>query len=211
MPRPRFEKLSAERREQMMEAAAKEFARHGYDGASLNHILLAAGVSKGAAYYYFDDKADLFATVVNHYAGHVAAHADFDLVRLDGKRFWPALEELIRNALEHLDENRWMLGVAKSVWRLSKEARGQRRLGELFESSQRMLVAFVTHGQRVGAIRTDLPTELLVALIVAMDGAWDGWFLENLDMRPAAELKRIATRLVAAVRRLLEPEKGARK
>ena len=62
MPRPRFEKLPVEKQEQILEAAAKEFTAHGYDGASLNRILEEAGISKGAAYYYFDDKADLYAT-----------------------------------------------------------------------------------------------------------------------------------------------------
>ena len=56
MPRPRFEKLSAEKREQILETAAKAFAAHGYDGASLNQILADADISKGAAYYYFDNK-----------------------------------------------------------------------------------------------------------------------------------------------------------
>ena len=49
MPRPRFNKLSAEKRECILEAAAKEFAAHGYDGASLNRILDETGISKGAA------------------------------------------------------------------------------------------------------------------------------------------------------------------
>ena len=57
MPRPRFNKLTAEKRESILEAAAKEFATHGFEGASLNQILSNAGISKGAAYYYFDDKA----------------------------------------------------------------------------------------------------------------------------------------------------------
>ena len=39
MPRPRFYKLSAPKRERILEAAAKEFTAHGYDGASLNQIL----------------------------------------------------------------------------------------------------------------------------------------------------------------------------
>ncbi|HEY3448951.1 MAG TPA: TetR/AcrR family transcriptional regulator [Myxococcales bacterium] len=211
MPRPRFDKLSPERREQMMEAAAREFAQHGYDGASLNHILQAAGVSKGAAYYYFDDKADLFVTVVGHYAEHLAEHTDYDLAHLDAKRFWPALEELYRQGIDHLDENPWMLGVAKSVWRLSKEARGQRKLADLFGASRQLLEGFVERGQKVGAIRRDLPTDLLVSLIVGLDAAWDQWFLENLERRPAREMKEITYKLLGAARRLLEPDKGARK
>ncbi len=50
MPRPRFYKLPEEKRERILEAAAKEFVAHGFEGASLNQILTAAGISKGAAY-----------------------------------------------------------------------------------------------------------------------------------------------------------------
>ena len=64
MPRPRFLKLDDERRDTIMEAAAKVFAAEGYHGASINQILQNAGLSKGVAYYYFEDKADLFATTI---------------------------------------------------------------------------------------------------------------------------------------------------
>ena len=57
MPRPRFQKLAEEKRHHLLETAAKAFAAHGYEGASLNQILEQAGISKGATYYYFDDKA----------------------------------------------------------------------------------------------------------------------------------------------------------
>jgi AcrR family transcriptional regulator len=41
-------------------------------GASLNRILEQAGISKGSAYYYFDDKADVFLTVVQRYLLEIA-------------------------------------------------------------------------------------------------------------------------------------------
>ena len=63
-PRPRFERLDPERQEAILDAATREFAKEGPAHASLNKILAEAGVSKGAAYYYFDDKEDLFVTVL---------------------------------------------------------------------------------------------------------------------------------------------------
>jgi AcrR family transcriptional regulator len=211
MPRPRFEKLSPERREQMLEVAAQEFSRHGYDGASLNHILETAGVSKGAAYYYFDDKADLFATVVAHYTAHLAADTGFDFADLDAAHFWPAIEELYRQVIDHVAEAPWMLGVARAVWRLSTEARGQRKLGALFDRSQRLLESVIRRGQRVGAVRTDLPADLLIALLVGIDGAWDRWLLGAMDRLPAKETRAIAARILPAVRRLFEPTRRGRR
>src|SRR5689334_5750559 len=64
MARPRFERAAPEKREALLDAAATEFAAHGYETASLNRILLSAGLSKGSFYYYFEDKADLAAAVL---------------------------------------------------------------------------------------------------------------------------------------------------
>src|SRR5262249_1214418 len=38
MPRPRFERIAPEKRDAVLDAAAKEFAEHGYDDASMNRI-----------------------------------------------------------------------------------------------------------------------------------------------------------------------------
>src|SRR5262249_42362387 len=59
MPRPRYENLDADKKQRLLDAARREFARHGYELASLNSILDDAGFSKGSFYYHFDDKADL--------------------------------------------------------------------------------------------------------------------------------------------------------
>lgn len=44
----------------LLDAARKVFAQQGYDGASLDQVAAAAGMTKGAVYHHFDSKADLF-------------------------------------------------------------------------------------------------------------------------------------------------------
>ena len=65
MPRPRFDKLDPERQEALLDAAMRELAARGPEGASLNKVLADVGLSKGVAYYYFDDREDLFVTVIS--------------------------------------------------------------------------------------------------------------------------------------------------
>ena len=65
MPLPRFHKLEPERRQAILDAASEEFAANGFEGASYNRIIAGAGISKGAMYYYFADKDDLFRTVLD--------------------------------------------------------------------------------------------------------------------------------------------------
>lgn len=48
------------KKEMLFEAAIKEFSNKSFDDASLNDILKCAGISKGAFYYSFKDKKDLY-------------------------------------------------------------------------------------------------------------------------------------------------------
>ncbi|WP_078843106.1 TetR/AcrR family transcriptional regulator [Streptomyces albus] len=55
--RPRRRQARGERRiEQLLEAAARVFCDHGYDGASTNAIAREAGVSPGTLYQFFPNK-----------------------------------------------------------------------------------------------------------------------------------------------------------
>ena len=47
-------------RSHILDTAERVFDRHGVSGTSLHEIAKAAGLTRGAIYWHFDDKADLF-------------------------------------------------------------------------------------------------------------------------------------------------------
>ena len=53
-------KLRGTARERVLEAAADEFVERGYTGASLQAIAKRAGLTRGAIYWNFENKQDLF-------------------------------------------------------------------------------------------------------------------------------------------------------
>src|ERR1700726_1468999 len=59
------------KRDRIIDAAMGQFATHGYDGARIEVIATAAGVSKGAVFGYFTSKSGLFL------AAHEAATRSF--------------------------------------------------------------------------------------------------------------------------------------
>ena len=52
-------------RKKLISAATKEFARRDYDHASLRLICGGAGVTTGAMYFFFENKEELFRTVLD--------------------------------------------------------------------------------------------------------------------------------------------------
>lgn len=55
-----------ETREKLIESAKAEFMEKGYNKASLRTICANAGVTTGALYFFFEDKADLFRAIVGN-------------------------------------------------------------------------------------------------------------------------------------------------
>jgi AcrR family transcriptional regulator len=75
---PLGEEDSSKRR-QILDGARKVFMDLGFDGASMNEIARAAGVSKGTLYVYFTDKSRLFEAIVEDEAlekGKIAYNLD---------------------------------------------------------------------------------------------------------------------------------------
>ena len=130
MPRPRFDKLPEEKRERILEAAAKEFVAHGYDGASMNRMLAEAGISKGAAYYYFDDKADLYATAVLHYSQELLPDS-FDPSTVTAERYWDEITALYRHQFTSYADRPWVFGLAKAGGAFSAEMMAQGTAGRV--------------------------------------------------------------------------------
>lgn len=63
------EKLKAlpdDKRQKILAASIAEFAEHGYENASTNRIVVAAGISKGLLFHYFGSKKRLFLFVLGH-------------------------------------------------------------------------------------------------------------------------------------------------
>ncbi|MCG8567103.1 MAG: TetR/AcrR family transcriptional regulator [Desulfobacterales bacterium] len=87
-----MKKLKEDKEREILEAAVKVFARHGFHGAKMAGIAEEAGVSAGTLYNYFTDKEDMFDRVfavfcreVSQGIAQLGSRSDFScLEKLDG-------------------------------------------------------------------------------------------------------------------------------
>lgn len=204
MPRPRFERLPVEKRERILEAAAKEFAEKGFMQASLNTILAKADISKGAAYYYFDDKADLYMTAVQHYSAQLLQDSQFDVDALTIDTFWPTLTDIYRQQFHSFQARPWVLGLTKSAGGQTVADLESGPLAEFWQEIQQSVVQLLQKGQSLGVVRDDLPLDLLLSLLVTVDDVHDRWLFAGEDT--AVDVDAAALRIVALLQRLLAPD-----
>ncbi|MFN8374693.1 MAG: TetR/AcrR family transcriptional regulator [Anaerolineae bacterium] len=205
MPRPRFEKLPLEKRERILEIAAKEFATHGYDSASFNQILEKAEVSKGAAYYYFDDKADLFIAVLDRFTPRWMVEELVDFRNLSAENFWEVVLEGYRSIYLQTSAQPWAFGVLRASAQLYRAHPDHPVLSAKTNAIWNWSRLLLNHGQQLGVVRSDLPEELLLGLIFAVDDTADEWFLQHWQSLSSAELERMVAQTIDLVRRLLLP------
>ncbi len=203
MPRPRFDKLSEDKKRAILDAAAAEFSTNGFHAASFNRIIENTGLSKGAMYYYFDDKTDLYATVIDHAVRIYLDYAgDLRPSDLDAETFWPAIEDWSRESFAVSADHPWIVSMARHVMMHASPTGPARRIWDAWTSVAR---ALLDRGQELGLVRTDLPDELLINAVVGLGTAMDRWTLEHWDDTPIEEFQALVPTLTDLFRRLVEP------
>jgi AcrR family transcriptional regulator len=206
MVRQRFDKLDPQRQEQLLQAAADEFAEQGFERASLNRIITRAGTSKGSLYYYFEDKTDLFATVIERATAQVVQFvAGFSLDDLTAETYWPAMESFMRRSAAYLSGNAWYLRLARSFYRLRARSGSAGPMARVFDWARIWVTRSVARGQELGVVRGDLPLPFLAELALAVGEVGDVWLLERWEELSEADRERLIVAELGLFRRLLEP------
>jgi AcrR family transcriptional regulator len=207
MPRPRFDNLEQDRRRKLLENAANEFALHGYQGASLNRIITGVGLSKGAFYYYFEDKADLFDTVARFAIdGLVGPNDDaYEFHSLDRESFWPSVEGWFLGLTARMHELPWLAGLGKLFYHPPAVDGVEGLVGTHFDRVREWLASLLRHGRAVGAVRDDMPVELLIRMTIGAMEASDEWFVEHWEELSPARREELAAASIQVARRIVAP------
>lgn len=203
----RFDNLDPDRQEAILAAAGEEFAANGYAGASLSRIIRAAGISKGSLYYYFDDKADLFATTIREGVQRLlAGSGGFDLERLDRSNYWDSVRAFGLQSTRLMSKDEWYVRLALAFPRLRDEPEAVEGVREALEWSRRLTTEVLRRGRDLQVVRRDLPLGLLVEVTMATDEAGDRWMIERLDEYRGDALVKLVEARIDMMRDMLDAE-----
>ncbi|SFQ49202.1 DNA-binding transcriptional regulator, AcrR family [Amycolatopsis arida] len=143
----------------LLAVATRLFAERGFDRTSVQEIVAAAGVTKGAMYHYFDSKDDLlyeiYGRILREQTERLEKFAATEApVR---ERLVAAASDVVVSSIANLDDTKIFL---QSMHQLNPDKQRavraeRRRYHERFR-------ALIEEGQRTGEFRTDQPADLVV-------------------------------------------------
>ncbi|MCI9178147.1 MAG: TetR/AcrR family transcriptional regulator [Clostridia bacterium] len=87
MPTQTFRKLPEEKKEKILKAAKKEFARVPIEEVSIKNIVNEAEIARGSFYQYFESKEDLLKYMIQSNIELVEAYIEKELIQKKGDIF----------------------------------------------------------------------------------------------------------------------------
>jgi AcrR family transcriptional regulator len=192
----------AERKQQLLDAAARLFAEQGYAATRVVDIVDAAGVAKGLFYWYFDNKEALFrelAAEIRRRLRRQQAAAIDDAA--------PALVRILQGtvaSVEFMAENAPFFSLLEVEGRNVSDVLRQGTEQHLQDVS-----VLIVDGQHDGTVTADDPAELLSLAVVGAVGQFSHFHRTGRIELSLAELSAYVARLVA--RMLASDEAVARK
>jgi len=188
MPHSRFYKLDADKKNHIIRTALSEFSNKDFERASINQISKKAGLSAGNLYYYFENKEDLYITVVDYVFKEMSNEINGFPDMLSEGPFWENIKQFVIERL-HLSLRDKEVGYF---------------INKLFEfdASQEMNAIELKFKEKVrtefrkifniaveqGLIRDDLPLDFIFTMYLNMVFTINQWIAGNWDQFEGGEL-----------------------
>jgi len=157
-------------REKLLSAAFEEMYRFGFQAASLERILAKAGVTKGALYHHFLDKAALGYAVVDEVVKGLLLERWLGLLEQQAGDPLTALQGVFRERAGSLTADEIALGcplnnLAQEMSPLDERFR--RLVDATFEAWRKGFAQALERGQEEGTVRQDVDARKVAAFLVA--------------------------------------------
>ncbi|WP_242609042.1 TetR/AcrR family transcriptional regulator [Actinomadura formosensis] len=172
-PEPMAPVRRSEVERRILDAALRLFAERGFDGTSVQEIVAAAEVTKGALYHYFDSKHDLLYEIYHSLIARQLADLGAVLARGLPPRetVHAVLTGLIRSTAEHIDEAKVF---SREMHRLDdarmRSVRADRRRYHV------MFRGLIEQGLRDGVFSTATPAETVTLVALGMVNQMPSWY-----------------------------------
>lgn len=161
--KPTFDKIPAEKRERIIDSATREFANNGFENGNMSSIAKAAEVSVGSLYKYFENKQDLFLTVIQYSIKtmedllNVLAVSDEDILL--------KVEHILREIQRSSKENPLLMRLYNGMTSENDPKFASQFAYEMESMTARIYRIAIEEGIKAGDVREDIDAAFAAFLI----------------------------------------------
>jgi TetR/AcrR family transcriptional repressor of nem operon len=169
---PRRTRAPEATRERLLGAAFDEIFRHGYQAASIDSILASTGLTKGALYHHFADKAALGHAVVDEVVrGFTLRRWTMPVTESEADPV-TAIQSALRNVIAESESRPELIELGCPLNNLTQEMspldeQFRARLSATFELWTGEFAAALQRGRSDGSVRSDVDPHAAADFIVA--------------------------------------------
>ena len=157
-------------RERLLQAGYREIYRSGFQSASIDNILAATNVTKGALYHHFQSKEALGHAIIDEVVATLPRDRWFlPLERSTDKNPIDALISVVRAIPTRPKDIKGgcpLVNLAQEMSPLDEQFR--KRLERIFHAWQEAIATVLRRGQSQGTVRRDLLPEEAATFLIAM-------------------------------------------
>ena len=182
-------------RQDVLRSALQVFSKKGYAAATLKDIADRAGVTRGAVYWHFDNKADLYNTLLAEFSA-ISSQVVAKAVEAGGT-LPEILKRIFVRLLQEVERDRELRAVLElelfTMFRISElEASRQKQL----EAGEQLLVGIaqaMEEGIQAGSLRKDFePITMARSFLAFQKGAIQLWLLNPKSFSLQLEAEAMA-------------------
>jgi len=172
---PRSEKQNAaikdERREQILSAALRLFAKRGFAATKIGDIVGQAGISHGLAYHYFHSKEEIFYELLKR-AMQASSESILVAERMPGR---PAdkirmIAGYIMDAIGKFEDTAYYFMIVTHASVMEGQSEENRRLLEESAAGLEAMVRILKAGQEAGEVREGDAEAMATTFFAALQG-----------------------------------------
>lgn len=159
----RRQALTEFREAEILEAARKVFAEHGFADSTVDLIAAAAGVAKGTIYLYYDSKEELLWEALRSRMGEMLARTKEAMEAAEGTR--AKIQAALRVRFEFFHSDEQFLRMYITEFGQLCRMRGPHPVQVVYQEAAEYLASVLAEGVRKGELRPLEPLETAMSLM----------------------------------------------
>ena len=199
----RIVKDAAERKNEILDAAAELFAAKGYEETSTGDILDRVGIARGTLYYHFKSKEDILDALIERINGMLIERAK----KAAEDQSVPVVERIVRTIMSlNVNSDEAAIGheVLEQVHKPQNALMHQKMQQSLLDGVVPILSGLIEEGNAQGVFHAEYPRETTELLVLYPVTIFDDCFLQTSE-----QLKKRIEAYVHNTEKLLGAKAGS--